>query len=1610
MLPTSRAVSSTGPGAQAASVSATAEEDLQLTIHRFKQMFPLPSFMQDGPTKPLGTKLANFFETALQLANENDAIYQNTVRRLASDEGLERIRELIDTVHDVKTQQGKAHIWNSYLRPFFLTLSKQKQSPALESALRIIHNFLRGPDSDQLKTMYGVICDVAEAWKAPPDDSGRAYPGELIDLSSVILKQILDAAPSDTSHTDLSIVVRRLQKLANDLRGGQHSVSIDNTRENLQHVHKLLGKGKKDPAGATKNCITSDFDLQSGLDPPGTLSMHGPRHNNDHANIADISIFPTTDEILAPRPPYLPLYDPSSWHVDGFQGLVDRHFRLLREDNLGSVRDVMRSYLHDSTYSASMNVGKNIRINEYKVQSMKIVYDRTDGFELHVSVQQPTEAARRRTPAHREQWWVETRSLDWETLVCIVFHGHAVFCEVSRATCRTFAQLLEKQDKPRKTRTRKYDPNKNLFAARDYAYFVLQPADPQQRDIEFMLKAQSISTEGMITVEFPTILLASFRPLLSTLQRMSGNAQVPLSDILVSNVGQSAEIDGIEVHVPPPLYAKQNFQFDLRPLTKNSTSLSYSVRSEPDIKEVCLKTSLDEGQAKALLNALRRRLALIQGPPGTGKSFTGEAIIEVLLANKAKANLGPIICICQTNHALDQLLEHLYLRKGIKRIVRLGSRSKSAAISELTLLKLMDARPPPIHELISIRKLIDARRKAAGKVIRALEELGKADPHECQEHMKTIRGLHVSFQARAEAVEDGWAESKAQILRRNDIIGVTTSGLSRFRRILSRVKSKVVLCEEAGEVLESHTLAALMPHIQHLILIGDHQQLRPATNMWDLQVANSDGKPHAFDISLFERLVKPLLPTARKLPFDTLNTQRRMHPMISNLIRSISYPRLCDAENVEKYPPLAGFKRRLFWFHHMKPEEGSNPDRRHQFSFTNRFEIEVIKTVLGHLNRQNAYGDGDIAVLTPYAGQLQQLRIQLGTTYDVTMNDLDTAELEKHDIIVNARASSGRKHIRVATVDNFQGEEALVVIISLVRSNPARKCGFLNQENRVNVLLSRAKHGMIIIGNAETYSPDNTWWKIIQMMQADGNLGSSFELSCPRHVGKTILASTSQQFVSGSCTETCGKLLICGHNCNAVCHPHAPHTVSRCSNRCEATLPCGHGCIQICHHGRSCAPCSDSRCDGIATPTTNKPVPLWLSHSQVETTKPINQDSGYKVSTVEVSPGSLNIAKTENKAVNLTNETFPHVAGELTKLDIGICTSLVKLISSSHSRLVAFELRLLDEQESLRGSLDVTANLDSVIKLFEKGDSLAIRGKPFPMIQTVHNCVSGRYNSGVSLVAEVNNYLRRVRTEEEHLQKLFNMRDTRQQRDDGGLNGPTCPIRMQCILSGTVLLIRCNFVILADFVKLRLKSKVQHRRVSIDLAGFRLLCQFIAAWARELCYPRHEAEAYILLAKMIILNREVSLPHAGPEDTTAVKLYLQAALDLVVKHQCLTYLIEDIEAVYNEFSGSTFQNIPSSHEKRFTWTSYANEFQDRGYWHVCANGHPFSIEDQTDRTITCPECDAPAGEHGLHWDDALADEDGPTYYQDGAEPKANREETESSLDERPSQDSTVIEL
>jgi superfamily I DNA and/or RNA helicase len=98
-------------------------------------------------------------------------------------------------------------------------------------------------------------------------------------------------------------------------------------------------------------------------------------------------------------------------------------------------------------------------------------------------------------------------------------------------------------------------------------------------------------------------------------------------------------------------------------------------------------------------------------------------------------------------------------------------------------------------------------------------------------------------------------ESNRRILQGADVIGVTTSGLAKRFSLLKHMRCKVIICEEAGEVMEPHMISAMLPTIEHCIQIGDHEQLRPSINNFkELSLESVQGSLYKLDRSQFERL------------------------------------------------------------------------------------------------------------------------------------------------------------------------------------------------------------------------------------------------------------------------------------------------------------------------------------------------------------------------------------------------------------------------------------------------------------------------------------------------------------------------------------------------------------------------------------------------------------------------------------------------------------------------------------------------------------------------------------------------------------------------------------
>ncbi|RXG57235.1 NFX1-type zinc finger-containing protein 1, partial [Armadillidium vulgare] len=263
------------------------------------------------------------------------------------------------------------------------------------------------------------------------------------------------------------------------------------------------------------------------------------------------------------------------------------------------------------------------------------------------------------------------------------------------------------------------------------------------------------------------------------------------------------------------------------------------------------------------------------------------------------------------------------------------------------------------------------------------------------------------------------------------------------------------------------------------------------------------------DKSFFERMVN------NGIVYHTLEYQHRMRPSISNLLVPTIYKNLKDHES-----PIQEFQ-----------------------SYENPHEAKFLLGLCRHLLYQD-YKNDDITILTPYLGQFRLFKkLQNEAKFDKC------------------------RGVRICVLDNYQGEESNIILLSLVRSNKEKKVGFMKIDNRVNVALSRAKHGMFIIGNMSQMAEASELWKEINKKLIDGsNIGPELHLDCYCH--------PSKKSPKGGCELSCTAALPkCGHNCPMqYCHGFdRQHFHFRCVEPCLKTCELGHHCPEKCFE--ECPPC-----------------------------------------------------------------------------------------------------------------------------------------------------------------------------------------------------------------------------------------------------------------------------------------------------------------------------------------------------------------------------------------------------------------------------------------------------
>lgn len=621
--------------------------------------------------------METFLQDAIKVMETGSAdAKQFLVKDLGGDRGLKRVRQIVESEFSLSYSVLKPMFKRNCI-PFLKLISHEEvqSSLVLEAAVGTIFNVVYGPDGQRGITFFQKVSTNLLRAKADPDGSyGLADEDafeEALAATAAALLNTVRLNQGAAVQTEFKKIVGNLRTCYDQDESKHSSFAIRSAHQDIERTSERLQMGELiTPVPSTDSRATNPDPnfaqpLQLAVDFPGSYSTAGIRHDNDFGHITQIKILPTTGEIKSDRDDFLPLKGVNSpHHMRGIHRLLDSQFRLLREDTSGQMRDGVRHLLDnwnvlvtgtDQKAKKKIQRQSQIRMRIYDNAYMEqFNYDRKKGLVIDVSFDQPKKASGL-TKRKRVEWWKGSKELEVSSLVALVGSDkETTFLSVTTRNIDT--PRTENPDEIRE------DVLDDLVSDNHRAVIGLSLADPnnamdQSRMIDL---AQNINgAAGLIMVEFPSILFVSFEPILKCLQSLYKNPTLPFTKWIIPQPEQNAQdgsmlsrllrlrpVQSSVIKVPPPLYlARDRTPLDLKCITKNNQALSFSIDNPVTVRELLEMTTLDRGQCEALITGLQNELALIQGPPGTGKSYVGLQLAKVLLANRDRTKIGPIICV-----------------------------------------------------------------------------------------------------------------------------------------------------------------------------------------------------------------------------------------------------------------------------------------------------------------------------------------------------------------------------------------------------------------------------------------------------------------------------------------------------------------------------------------------------------------------------------------------------------------------------------------------------------------------------------------------------------------------------------------------------------------------------------------------------------------------------------------------------------------------------------------------------------------------------------------------------------------------------------------------------
>ncbi|KAK3609926.1 hypothetical protein CHS0354_036695 [Potamilus streckersoni] len=520
-------------------------------------------------------------------------------------------------------------------------------------------------------------------------------------------------------------------------------------------------------------------------------------------------------------------------------------------------------------------------------------------------------------------------------------------------------------------------------------------------------------------------------------------------------------------------------------LDKDHLQLAWRVINNEEFKLGTIPRN-NKKQHEAISKALQSRFSLIQGPPGTGKSYTGIKLLyhfnNINQWWKQEGNPRKQVLFCgPSNKSVDQVARWMIdkLQEHCPNIVRMYGRSIEAVefpIPGKTFLSKRSMREAKAAEDIadiSLHHLIRKKGKKYAEEINAMDKKFR-QPGYILDYREVKKYIHI---LRLATVDE---------LKKHDVILCTTAVASNAK-FLEGTDIYQIIIDEAAMCTEPQCLVPIIAtKAEQVVLIGDHKQLQPI-------IKCREAAELGLKRSLFERYALSESLERNNMEYTLLDIQYRMNPQ------------LCDFPSCEFYEGKLETGSSYLWneglflkmwldedFPHVfchtegkeeilynRTEEGNEQSR------SNKIEVEQIVKIFLHMVKKERVKSTWINVVSQYNAQCYELREALAKE-----------GFKKCDINVN-------------TVVASQGGEWDYVLFSTVRSLPEymiehnptlgwckQNLGFITDHHQINVALTRARKGIVIVGNRNLLQCDEVWRRLIDYYENRGCMTTAEKFLC----------------------------------------------------------------------------------------------------------------------------------------------------------------------------------------------------------------------------------------------------------------------------------------------------------------------------------------------------------------------------------------------------------------------------------------------------------------------------------------------------------------------------------